>query len=102
MRRRGRKEPTCTSLVESYLRGLDDFADQAMIRAATRCTMNQVSAALFELRKYRVADVVIEPNGSGWWYARPATEDQRYRVVAERIPEVEPRRLRHSKKEVKP
>lgn len=94
------KEQTCTSKVEDYLRGLDDFANQRQIVQATGCNSNQVSAAVFELRKYRVIDVVIEADGVGWWYALSKDNDQRSKTVRERTPETNPRKQRqpHSRK----
>jgi hypothetical protein len=38
---------------------------------------------LFHLRKHRVIDVVVEPDGTGWWYALPESDDDRLRVHEE-------------------
>jgi len=84
---RSYKEPTTTTLVEEALRARDDFTSTEMLVRSTNRSRNQVSAALHELRKYRVVDVVVDPYGVGWWFALPPEGDTRSRVVAERTPE---------------
>lgn len=48
------------------------------------------------LRKYNAADVVIEADGTGWWFATPET-DQRLWLRDFRTPEAKPRRRRRAK-----
>ena len=86
---------TCTSRVEDLLRGRDDFMTQDMIFEDLRTeTRNRINAALHHLRKRRVVDVVIEPDGTGWWYALPAVEDTRSMRQELRTPEDRPRKQR--------
>lgn len=87
-----RKIPTHTSLIEEYLRGIDDFASLSMIVQATGSTRNQIQAALFNLRHYRAIDVVVNPDGVGWWYALPKEEDTRIYAHSMRAEELKPRR----------
>jgi hypothetical protein len=54
-----------------------------MLREATGCNENQISASLYELRHYRAVDFILNPDGKGWWYARPPEEDTRLRVIVE-------------------
>lgn len=92
------KVPTHTSVVLAYLRATDDFLTLRMINAGLdRSNINQISAALFHLRTARAADVIIDPDGVGWWYALPPEEDSRSRKVMERTPEAAPRRRRRRK-----
>lgn len=92
------KVPTCTSTVERLLRELDDFATREDIIALTGETPNRVSAALHHLRKYKVVDVIIQPDGRGWWYILPTISDQRNVVREEITPESRPRRPRRVRK----
>lgn len=57
-------------------------------------TRNRINAALHHLRKARVVDVVIEPDGTGWWYALPPQEDVRSMRQEVRTPEDRPRARR--------
>lgn len=77
------KDVNFTLRVETHLRALDDFASVPMLAAATHLSRNQVSAALHNLRKVRAVDVVVDPDGVGWWYARPKEEDARVRHLVE-------------------
>jgi hypothetical protein len=63
---------------------------------ATGSNVNQVTAALFHLRKQRVVDVVVETDGTGWWFL--TGEDRRTYTVEERTPEGKPRRARRARK----
>lgn len=91
------KDLTTTYLVELALRertALGEFTSVEMLIELTHRTLNQVTAALFHLRARRVADVVVEADGVGWWFARPAEEDDRLRAIVERTPEAKPRKRR--------
>lgn len=77
------KKPTWTSVVLEFLRKLDDFANRPMIMLATRISSDQFTATVHCLRKYRVIDVIIQPDGSAWWYALPAELDTRVRHLDE-------------------
>lgn len=72
-----------TLRVETYLRTIDDFATIAMIRDATSLNYNQIYASLHNLRRNRVVDVIIDPDGIGWWFARPPEDDTRDRHYVE-------------------
>lgn len=92
------KQPTWTSLVEEVLREADDFLSRKMLMARIHgMNGNQLDAALFSLRKYRVIDVVIQPDGEGWWFALPLEDDQRSRHLMERTPETKRRKTRKAK-----
>jgi hypothetical protein len=89
------KQPTWTSLVLEALRAQDDFLTFSDIRASVPgSNKNQISAALHELRQYRAVDVIIQPDGKGWWFALPADSDTRSRTLEERALESRPRRSR--------
>lgn len=77
------RDVTHTSRVLEQLREVDDFMSLEQLRDRTGLQMNQVSAALHNLRRNHVVDVVVEPDGRGWWFARPAKDDTRVRVIAE-------------------
>ena len=94
---RAQKEPTSTALVEEALRASDDFMSVDMLVAATGRSRNQVGAACHHLRRFLVVDVVVNPDGRGWWFAMPHDGDTRSRVVEERTPESRPRRQRRRK-----
>lgn len=90
--------PTWTSLVEEVLRQTDDFMNRQMLLVrVSGMTGNQLDAALYHLRKYRVVDVIIQPDGEGWWFALPPDLDTRMRHVLERKPEVRRRKIRKAK-----
>lgn len=88
---------TWTCLVEEALRGCDDFMDKQMLMKATGGSTNQVSAACHKLGEYGVIGVVINPDGKGWWYARPPEDDRRAFVRSERVPEQKPRKPRRKR-----
>jgi hypothetical protein len=98
------REVTTTALVEDALRGAQDFFSLHQLMAATGRSNNRVTAALHQLRKSRVAEVVVEADGQGWWFALPREEDIRHLRVEERTPETKPRRKRkprpYTKKEI--
>jgi predicted pyridoxine 5'-phosphate oxidase superfamily flavin-nucleotide-binding protein len=77
------RQTTTTLLVEEALRGVDDFLSIAMLRLLTGRTRDQIHAALCHLRDHRVVDVVVNPDGTGWWFARPTSDDDRRRVIPE-------------------
>lgn len=95
---RAHKDLTVTIRVEEFLRARDDFATARDVQRALSETSSRVSAALHHLRKFRVADVVIEPDGVGWWFALPAAEDKRSSKQIERTPESKPRSPRRSRR----
>lgn len=94
---KAQKEPTTTTLVTEVLRQADDFMSIEMIMIATGRNRNNVNAACHHLRKHCVVDVVIAPNGVGWWFALPPADDDRSRTVEERTPESK-KRNRKSRK----
>jgi DNA-binding transcriptional regulator GbsR (MarR family) len=85
------KVPTVTSQVMEALTQYDDFLSMDDIVALTGCSKNNVSSALFALRHYKAVDVVIQPDGRGWWFAVPEL-DLRTKVLEMRTPEEKPRR----------
>lgn len=86
------QEPTCTSLVEAVLTMADDFKTIRQLAEETRCTPNQVSAAVHHLLKHRATDFISDAMGT-WWYLTPET-DTRSRTVKLRAPEEHPRKTR--------
>ena len=98
MNARRLKSPTITSLVFEVLfarTAIGEFTSQGQLRdLIPTANANQISAALHDLRKYEAVDVVIEPDGTGWWFTNPSHMDRRSRVVLERTPESQPRRRR--------
>lgn len=90
-----RKVPTCTFKILQALREADDFMSADMISAKTGCDRNQISASLHHLRtRAKVVDVVVNPDGRGWWFALPEDMDTRSIIHEERTPESRPRRQR--------
>lgn len=91
------KRPTHTRLVlEALVCWPQDFASAHQLMEATGSSYNQISAALFHLRKRHAVDVVIEADGTAWWFATPG-DDERTRVLDERTPEARPRRPRRGR-----
>lgn len=80
------KRDTATMLVVEVLRQRDDFlTKQQLVEAlAGRATKRQIDVALYWLRQSRAVDVIIQPDGTAWWYALPAELDRRQRHVDER------------------
>jgi len=79
--------PTHTCLVLQALAGWpQDFASVRDLMEATGSNYAQVTAALFHLRARHAADVVVEHDGQSWWFATPG-DDDRTKVVNERVPE---------------
>lgn len=79
-------KPTWTSLVEKALVESDDFMNMEQIVAATRASINQVSAALSHLAKRKAVEPVVGGNDKLWWFATPDTDD-RSKKVEQRVPE---------------
>lgn len=81
------KETSTTALVLAALREADDFMTAKMLAEKVgRELRGPVAGALHMLRRYRAVDVVVDPDGVGWWYARPVEEDQRMRTYDEHAP----------------
>jgi hypothetical protein len=91
------KEPPITKLVLDWLRLRDDFATRSMIAHHTKCRVETINAALHWLRKCRAVDVIVEPDGRGWWFAMPEECDQRIRVMKVRAVE-DTRKVRSAKR----
>lgn len=91
------KRPTTTTLIVEALKSADDFMSKAMLRQATREPPNRIGAALFHLRKHRVIDCVIEPDGTSWWFL--TNDDDRQRTVAEILASIKKRRRRSPRKQ---
>lgn len=75
-----------TRIYELLQAGVQDFWRLDQLTAETGANLNQVWAALVHLRKHQAVDVVIEADGTGWWFATPHL-DQRTKRVDERIVE---------------
>lgn len=96
------KEPTWTSLVLEALRAKpNDFLSHAMLKQATGGSDAQIGAACRHLRKHRAADVVIETDGRGWWFALPPEQDDRSHHMLLRSIETAHRKMKHSKVAIK-
>ncbi len=89
---------TTTTLVEEAFRETDDFLTAADLIQRTGRSMNQVSAALFHLRKHRAIDV-MPVEGRLYWYATP-TEDTRSRRIAEYTPAPKKRKPKPRKQKI--
>lgn len=89
------KQTTSTTLVEEALRRADDFCTMRQLVLATGRNSNQVSAALYMLRKYRAAEC-MDVEGTLWWYLTPDS-DQRTYTIAEKTEETKPRKPRKRK-----
>jgi hypothetical protein len=79
---------------QALLNTQQDFMNVAQLVKATGSNFNQVSAALFSLRKFQAVDVVIENDGVGWWFATPETDLRSRHVQERRVEEPGHRRLR--------
>ena len=78
------KHVTYVKLVLDALRAdPEEFMTRQMLVQATGATDGQVSAALHWLRKAQCVDVVINPDGMGWWFALPPEMDVRQRAPNE-------------------
>lgn len=74
-----------TLQVLRFLRGREDFFTIPQIGQELQITTNQASAALYNLRRTRCVDVVIEPDGTGWWFALPPEMDAHKRPSPEEV-----------------
>ena len=91
------KHPTHAHLILTALAHLpQDFASTQDLINATGSSYNQATAALFHLRKRGAIDVVIEHDGTAWWFATPGSDD-RTRTLEERTPEEQPRNRRRTR-----
>lgn len=89
------KQTTWTTLILELLRQTDDFMNRRQIKARVLgINDNQLSAALLHLRKRHAVDVIIQPDGEGWWYPLPEQDDDRTYTVEERTLESKPRKRR--------
>lgn len=79
-------ETATTKLVLDALRQSDDFMTARMLMRETGRGHGPVSGALHSLRKYRCVDVIVDPDGVGWWYARPECDDTRTKTADEHAP----------------
>jgi hypothetical protein len=79
------KKTTATTLIVELLRQRDDFMSKAMLVEALtgRATKHQIDSALPWLRQVRAIDVIIENDGTSWWYALPPEHDVRVRQMEE-------------------
>lgn len=93
-----RKEPTSTSIVEQAMKNIDDFVTGQKLQEVTGLDSCHVSAALYCFKHYHAAEC-LEENGKLWWFLTPES-DQRVKKVAERTPEMKPRKTRKPKKEI--
>ena len=79
---------TVTGKVEDELRAAQirgvDFMTYRDLEAATGEDPNNVRRTLHYLRARRVVDVVIESDGTGWWFVLPPEYDTRLRKLSER------------------
>lgn len=92
------KETSTTTLVLETLRNPDsEFMTRQMLQTATGRGDAPVSGALCHLRAHRCVDVVVNPDGTGWWFALPPELDTRKRTVDEHAPKTTGYK-RHSKK----
>lgn len=82
---------TWTSLTEDTLRIMDDFMSMQQLVQLTGGSSNQISAALYCLKRYLVVDCVIA-EGELFWFL--TGNDTRVRQVMERTPEDKPRKSR--------
>lgn len=93
------KKQTVISLVLAALRESDDFMNQQALREKLpNVSRNAISAALYSLRKYRAIDVVVEVDGTGFWFALPEISDQRQRTVDEIVEGIHRNRKPKAKK----
>lgn len=86
-------QPTTTSLVLEALRTTQEFMSLDMLRQVTgRFKPGDVRAALLGLRKYHAVDVVVEKDGTGWWFA--TGQDTRTKQIREIKPDIHRNRVK--------
>lgn len=90
------RKPTVTKLVLDALQVCDDFLSLELLRAATGANNNQITAALHHLQKRKAVDCVVGPDDLLWWFA--TGEDDRQRIVEERVAEPPGNRTRRGRK----
>jgi hypothetical protein len=67
--------PTTTMLVEEALQERkEDFTSILQLVKMTGRNSSQISAALHHLRTHRAVDVVVEKDGTGWWFPTPDSD----------------------------
>lgn len=81
-----RREPF-TAIVFRELCGIEDFLTVAQVAERTKLSVNAVRSALSNLRHYSAVDVVIEPNGVGYWFATP-DYDKRTKCAKEIVEDI--------------
>lgn len=94
--RNDNKTPTYTLLVEEALARADDFLTAKQLVLCTGAMPNQVSAALYSLKKHHAADVVSSGEQL-WWFSTPSTDTRAHKVELRRK-EDKPRKARRSPK----
>ena len=76
------RQPTITKVVCEYLRNRDDFSTYVEMRDELKYNHNQITAACFNLKKYKVADMVVDHNGKVFWYALPMENEASPPVIS--------------------
>lgn len=78
-----KRTTTTTKILDALHAPGIDFLDVRMLVEITGESSNRVTAALHWLRKVRSVDVVVNADGTGWWFALPPDEDARIRTIDE-------------------
>ena len=95
-RKRGRAEPTWTSLVLAALVRADDFMSMKQIAAAvSTADLRLVRITLLWLRGFHAVDSVVS-EGRPWWFATPEN-DTRTKHLDLRVPEERKRAPRRAR-----
>lgn len=87
-----KRTPTSVEILEALRAPGVDFLSVRTLIAVTGEPYNRITASLHNLRRYRVVDVVVEADGTGWWFALPPESDQRSRICREIDAEIHRRR----------
>lgn len=90
-------EPSCAGLVLEALIANDDFTNATMLQKLTGLSRDRICAAVAHLRKYRAVDVIIQPDGVGWWFATPSTDTRIYVIKEHAAGITRNRRLGHKR-----
>ena len=94
----GERGPTHTRRVlEALTTTGQDFMNVEQLMSATGSKYSQITAALFNLRKFQAVDVVIETDGTGWWFATPERDLRHHQQETRRVEEPGTRRRRRGK-----